>query len=62
MKIDTKTPEGRKALRLMTVPVSALIAALGLPERYARPDNAYYSRAELCVMAASAGLSPRDFL
>ncbi len=62
MKIDTKTPEGRKALRLMTVPVSALIAALGLPDRSERQANAYYSKAELCVMAASAGLSPRDFL
>ena len=60
-RIDSRTPEGRTALRFMTVPVSALIAALDIPDRSKRADNAYYSKAELCLMAVAAGLSPKDF-
>lgn len=59
IKIDPRTPEGRKALRLMVVPTAALIAALGLPAKENRP---YYSKGALCLMAVNAGLTPRDFM
>lgn len=59
IKIDPRTPEGRKALRLMVVPTKALIATLGLPAKEIRP---YYSKAALCLMAVDAGLTPRDFM
>ncbi|RWT21916.1 hypothetical protein DN603_15920 [Raoultella planticola] len=62
VKIDPRTHEGRKALSLMTVHTSSLIAALGLPERSERPDNAYYSKGALCLMAVNAGLTPKDFM
>lgn len=58
IKIDPRTPEGRKALRLMAVPTKALIDALGLPDKETRP---YYSKAALCLMAANEGMTPRDF-
>ncbi len=58
-KIDPRTPEGRKALRLMTVDTSLLIAALGLPPKENRP---YYAKATLCIMAVNAGMTPKDFL
>ncbi|EPV2073582.1 hypothetical protein ACV22K_001802 [Escherichia coli] len=57
--IDPRTPEGRKALRLMMIPTAALIAALGLPAKENRP---YYSKGALCLMAVDAGLTPRDFM
>ncbi len=57
-RIDPRTPEGRKALRLMTVPASALIAALGLPAR--STGRSYYSMAELCLMAVDAGIGPKE--
>lgn len=59
IKIDPRTAEGRKALRLMTVPTKALLGALGLPAKETRP---YYSKAALCLMAANAGMTPRDFM
>lgn len=59
IKIDPRTPEGRKALCLMTVSTKELIAALRLPAKKNRP---YYSKAALCLMAAAAGLTPRDFM
>ena len=59
IKIDPRTPEGRKALRLMVVPTKALIATLGLP---AKENRQYYSKAALCLMAVDAGLTPRDFM
>lgn len=58
-KLDSRSPEGRKALRLMTIEPKALIASLGLPDKGNRP---YYSKATLCLMAVTAGLTPRDFL
>lgn len=57
-RIDPRTPEGRKALRLMAVPASALIAALGLPAR--STGRSYYSMAELCLMAIAAGIGPKE--
>ncbi|EEX2767500.1 hypothetical protein EOK13_23920 [Escherichia coli] len=59
IKIDPRTPEGRKALRLMVIPTKALIATLGLP---AKENRQYYSKAALCLMAVDAGLTPRDFM
>ncbi|EEQ1641743.1 hypothetical protein KJK53_002166 [Escherichia coli] len=59
IKIDPRTPVGRKALRLMVVPTKALIATLGLPAKENRP---YFSKAALCLMAVDAGLAPRDFM
>jgi len=58
-KIDSRTPEGRKALRLMTTETKALIAALSLPAKENRP---HYSKATLCIMAVNAGLTPKDFM
>ncbi|KHS71949.1 hypothetical protein RC77_02300 [Pectobacterium brasiliense] len=58
-KIDPRTPEGRQALRLMTVKTSALVSKLGLTPKHDRAD--YYSKGALCLMAVSAGLSPKDF-
>lgn len=57
--IDPRTPEGRKALRLMVVPTKELIATLGLPPK---ENRLYYSKAALCLMAVDAGLTPRDFM
>lgn len=57
-KIDPRTPEGRKALRLMTVATVSIVSALGLPPLGERP---VYPKAALCLMAVSAGLSPKDF-
>ncbi|WP_252082770.1 hypothetical protein [Enterobacter roggenkampii] len=57
-KIDARTPEGRKALRLMTVDTVYIVSALGLPPLGERP---VYSKAALCLMAVAAGLSPKDF-
>lgn len=59
IKIDPRTPEGRKALRLMVIPTKALIATLGLPPK---ENRQYYSKAALCLMAVDAGLTPRDFM
>ncbi|WP_337088619.1 hypothetical protein [Escherichia coli] len=59
IKIDPRTPEGRKALGLMVIPTKALIATLGLP---AKENRQYYSKAALCLMAVDAGLTPRDFM
>lgn len=58
-KIDPRTLEGRQALRLMTVKTSALVSKLDLPPKHDRAD--YYSKGALCLMAVSAGLSPKDF-
>lgn len=60
MKIDPRTPEGRKAMRLVDVPTAALVAALGLPPKHTRPEF-YYSHAVLCMMATAEGLTPMDF-
>ena len=57
-RIDPRTSEGRKALRLMSYPAAALIAALGLP---ALPTGRQrYSMAELCLMAIDAGIGPKE--
>lgn len=58
-QIDPRTPEGRQALNLMTIKTSALVSKLGLPPKHDRAD--YYSKGALCLMAVSAGLSPKDF-
>lgn len=58
-KIDSRTPEGRKALCLMTIETKSLIAALGLPAKDNRP---HYSKATLCLMAVNVGLTPKDFM
>ena len=60
VKIDHRTPEGRKAMRLLDVPTAVLVAALGLPPKYTRPDM-YYSKGALCLMATAEGLTPMDF-
>lgn len=60
VKIDPRTPLGRKALRLLDVSTAALVAALGLPPRSERPFETY-SKGALCLMATSAGLTPMDF-
>jgi len=57
-KIDSRTPEGRKALRLMIIKTASIVSALGLPPLGARP---VYTKAALCLMAVAAGLSPKDF-
>lgn len=57
-RIDSRTPEGRKALRLMTINTASIVSALGLPPLGERP---VYSKAALCLMAVAAGLSPKDF-
>lgn len=57
-RIDSRTPEGRKALRLMTVDTVSIVSALGLSPLGERP---VYTKAELCLMAVAAGLSPKDF-
>ena len=58
--LDTRTPEGRKALRLLTVQTSDLLSRLGLPHSTERDE--YYSKAALCLMAVQAGLTLRDFM
>ena len=60
VKIDPRTPEGRKAMRLLDVPAAVLVAVLGLPQKHTRPDM-YYSKGALCIMATTAGLTPMDF-
>lgn len=50
-KIDPRTPEGRKALRWLTVPTRDLLDLLGLCGN--RP---FYSKAELCLMCVERGL------
>ena len=60
VKIDPRTPEGRKAMRLLDVPTAILVAALGLPPKHTRPDM-YYSKGALCLMATAEGLTPMDF-
>ena len=57
-KIDPRTPEGRKALRLMTINTTSIVSALGLPPLGERP---VYTKAALCLMAVAVGLSPKDF-
>lgn len=57
-KIDPRTPEGRKALRLMTVDTASIVSALGLPPLGERP---VYTKAALCLMSVAAELSPKDF-
>ena len=66
VKIDSRTPEGRKALRLMTIKTASIVSALGLPplggtEGGTEGDRPVYSKAALCLMAVAAGLSPKDF-
>jgi len=39
VKIDPRTPEGRKAMRLLDVPTVILVAALGLPPKHTRPPT-----------------------
>lgn len=57
--LNTSTPEGRKALRLMTVKTIELVKALGLGPI---EDRQRHSKAELCVMAVTQGLTLRDFI
>lgn len=57
--LDTSTPEGRKALRLMTVKTTELVKALGLGPI---EDREKHSKADLCLMAVTQGLTLRDFI
>lgn len=57
--INTSTPEGRKALGLLTIETSKLVSKLDLPPL---PERQRYSHAELCLMATRKGLTARDFL
>lgn len=57
--IDSRTLEGRKALRFMTISTKQLLSALNLPPKEDRAE--YYTKATLCLMAVAAGLSLRDF-
>ena len=62
IKIDSRTPEGRKALRLMTIKTASIVSALGLPPLgETEGERPVYSKAALCLMAVAAGLSPKDF-
>lgn len=54
---DTSTPEGRKALRLRDVKATRLADALGLGPIATREK---YTKAQLCYMAVTAGLTLRD--
>jgi len=57
--INTMTPEGFKAIRLLTFKTRELVEKLCLPPLSERQT---YSKGELCLMATRAGLTPRDFL
>lgn len=55
---NTSTPEGRKALRLRDVKSSRLAEALGLGPL---EDREKLTKAQICHMAVTAGLTLRDF-
>lgn len=55
-KIDSRTTEGRKVLRLMPINTTSIVLALGLPPLCECP---VYSKAALCLMAVVVRLTPK---
>lgn len=53
--IDSRTPQGRKALGFLQYRTRVLLALLGLDSAYPE-GRPYYSKGELCMLCVERGL------
>lgn len=54
-QLNTKTPEGRKAIGWLSVPTAEMVAMLGLPPLDGS-NRSHYSRAQLAQACVLSGL------